>query len=267
MRKQDWKERFGGAALVTGASGGLGETFARKLAEKGLDLVLVARRKEELERVAQEIRATHGVRVETIGQDLSQSDAAEKVGAVTDKLNIRIGLLINNAGFGTYGSFAELDPQKESMMVDLNCRAPVTFTSKYLPAMKKRGKGALVFLASIAAYQPTPFFATYGATKAFNLLFGEALWAELRGTGVQVVSLSPGYTKTKFQVNAGYGGTGPFGIWSTPEEVVDQCLRKLGKVPSTIPGFLNRILVGSIRFTPRNVAALVSYWISKPKHA
>ncbi|EQA45046.1 KR domain protein [Leptospira broomii serovar Hurstbridge str. 5399] len=265
MNKQNWKDRFGGAALITGASGGLGETFARRIAAKGLDLVLVARRKEELERVAKELRSNYGIRVETIAQDLSAEDAAEKVSMLTDQLRIPIGLLINNAGFGTYGYFEELDSNYETKMVNLNCRTPVAFTGKFLPAMKKRGKGGLVFLASIAAYQPTPFFATYGATKAFNLLFGEALWAELRGTGVQVISLSPGYTKTKFQENAGYNGTGPFGIWSTPEEVVDRCLSKLGDGPSTIPGFLNRLLVQSIRFTPRNVAALASYAISKPR--
>ncbi|PJZ68343.1 oxidoreductase [Leptospira perolatii] len=264
MKQKNWQDRFGGAALITGASTGLGETFADRLGAKGMDLVLVARRKPELEMVAEAIRKKYGVKVETLVQDLKEADSADQILAKVKGLGISIGLLVNNAGFGTYGRFDELAPYSEAEMVDVNCRAPVALTSRFLPDMVSRKKGGIIFLASVAAYQPTPFFATYGATKGFNLLFGEALWAELRGTGVEVISLSPGYTKTSFQERAGVHSPNAIAGWSKPEDVVDKCLDKLGKTPSTIPGFLNQLVAQSMRITPRPLAALIAYGVSKP---
>ena len=146
----------------------------------------------------------------------------------------------------------------------LNCVAPVDMSHEFLGPMVAKGKGGIIFLGSVAAYQPTPFFATYGASKAFNLLLGEALWAELKDKGVSVLSLSPGYTKTHFQ-EAAEVDLNPPGGYKTPDEVVSLALRKLGKKPSVIPGKRNRFMAFSIRFTPRAMAAKIAGGISKPK--
>jgi len=263
MGKRDLQKRYDGAALVTGASSGLGETFARRLAEEGLDLVLVARSKDKLENFAKELSEKYGVRAHAVAADLSETDAPERVKNAVDALGVEVGVLVNNAGYGSHGLFDTLDLENETRMVDLNCRAPVALTGKFLPGMLQRGRGALIFLSSIASYQPTPWFATYGASKAFNLLFGEALWAELKPRGVDVIALSPGYTRSEFQKKAEVKNKA-VGGWSTPEAVVDRCLNKLGKKPSTIPGFRNWLLAWSIRFTPRRMAATVAYEIGKP---
>ena len=265
MGKLKLKERFGGAALITGASGGLGETFARQIAADGMDVVLVARRKDKLETLAAELRDGYGVRVEVIGQDLTAADCAPRIKEAVKAKGLEIGLLVNNAGYGSHGRIDALDKDTEIRMVDLNCRTPVALTCEFVPDMVAKKKGGLIFLASIGAYQPTPFFATYGATKAFNLLFGEALWAELKPQGIDVIALSPGYTRTNFQENASVTSK-PLGGWSKPEDVVGRCLRKLGRKPSTIPGFRNWFLAWSIRFTPRRMAANLAYSLSKPAH-
>ena len=149
-------------------------------------------------------------------------------------------------------------------MTMLNCVAPVDLSHAYLGAMIERKHGGIIFLGSVAAYQPTPYFATYGATKAFNLLLAEALWAELEGTGVTAMALSPGYTKTKFQETADVELKPPGGF-KTADEVVSLALRKLGKTLSVIPGKRNNLTAWSIRFTPRAMAARVARAISKPR--
>ena len=148
-------------------------------------------------------------------------------------------------------------------MIDVNCRASVSLTHVLLPAMVKKQKGAIVFLSSVAAYQPTPYFATYGATKAFNLFFAESLWAEYKTKGIDVLAVSPGYTRTEFHQN-GNVTSKPITGWQTPEQVVDRCFKKLGKKPSTISGFMNYLLAFSIRFTPRRLAAFFSGRINRP---
>lgn len=259
------KERYGGAALVTGASSGIGESFARRLAGEGMDLVLVARRAERLQALAAELESKHGVAVHSFPVDLTRPDCAEALDSELTGRGIEVGMLINNAGFGTYGLFHDLDPTPELQMVDLNCRAPVALTARLAPAMVERKRGAIVFLSSFGGYQPTPFFATYGATKAFNLMFGEALWAELAPLGVDVIVLSPGFTSTDFQRTAGVVDPKPPTGWSTPEEVVDVCLGKLGRTPSVVPGGKNRLAIWSVRLMPRKMAAKFSYSFSAPK--
>ncbi|MBX7057876.1 MAG: SDR family oxidoreductase [Leptospirales bacterium] len=264
---QNWKERFGGAALITGASGGLGEEFARQLAARRMDLILVARREDRLSALAQQLQSEAGVDVRIIAADLSAPGAAEKVQSQVQSMGLKVGLLVNNAGYGTYGLFHEIEGSKEANMVALNCSLPVELTHLFVNDMVARKKGGIVFLSSNGAYQPCPFFATYGATKAFNLMLGEALWAELRPFGIDVIALSPGYTRTDFQNVAGNAGQKPMGGWSEPRDVVAQCLNKLGKAPSTIPGLMNYFLAASVRSTPRRVMAMMSYNISKPKKA
>lgn len=259
----NWKERYGGAALITGASAGLGAEFARQLATKGMDLVLVARRREALESLSKQLSDTYKVKVTVIAQDLQALDCADRIRQETDRAGVTVGLLVNNAGFGSHGFFHELDHANEARMVDVNCRAPVALSGKYIPDMVQRRKGAVIFLASVAAYQPDPYFAVYGATKTFALMMGEALWAELRPFGVDVIALSPGYTRTEFQETAAVKAK-PLAGWKNADEVVRRALNKLGKKPSTIPGFRNWFLAWNIRFTPRRLAAMISKGVNKP---
>ena len=255
-------QKYQGAALITGASGGLGAEFARQIAAGGMNLILVARSRDKMETLATELRERHGVQVQVIAQDLSALDAAQKIQSAVASMGWNVGLLVNNAGFGSHGRFQNLDVNGELRMVDLNCRTPVALTAAFIPQMIERRNGGVIFLASIGAYQPTPFFATYGATKAFNLMLGEALWAELRDYNVDVIALSPGYTRTEFQQVAGVQNK-PVTGWSDPRDVVERCLNKLGRKPSTIPGFMNWLLAWSIRFTPRRMAARAAYMLSK----
>lgn len=185
-------------ALITGASAGIGEEFARQLARRGSDLILVARRKDRLEKLAEEVPTTAHV----IECDLG-SEAAKLPDKVA-KLGVDVDLLINNAGFGTRGRFLELDPEREAEIVRVNCEAIVTLTHAFLPAMVERRRGGLITVASTAGMQPLPYETTYGANKAFAISFMEALSMELRGTGVRCLVVNPGPVKTEWQQVAGY---------------------------------------------------------------
>lgn len=257
-----FRDRFGGAALVTGASAGIGAAFAPALAQKGMDLILVARRGDRLQSLAAEISRAHGVRAEVVALDLLQPGATAALVRAVETTGLEVGLLVCSAGFGTYGPFEDLPPETEARMVDLNCRVVVEHCHAFIPAMVRRRRGGVILLASIGAYQPCPYWATYGATKAFNLMLGEALWAELRPHGVDVLALSPGYTTTEFQEVAGID----FGIGrkSTAADVVPLALRALGRKPSTVYGLGNRVMVFGSRLAPRRVAAAVSARMSHP---
>ncbi len=184
-----WSKRFGGAALVTGAASGIGEAFAWALAARGMDLVLVDIAHERMVDLADAIEAKHGVRAVPVVADLARPDCAEVVREGVDAAGLTVGLLVNNAGFGLFGPFTELDPADQAAMIDVNCRAPLSLARMFAPDMKDRGCGGIIFTASTAAYQPTPCMATYAATKVFDLFLGEALYAEpgrawRRGVGV-----------------------------------------------------------------------------------
>jgi uncharacterized protein len=184
--------------LITGASAGIGEEFAKQLAARGYDLILVARRKDRLEQLAEQLPTkTHAIEC-----DLG-SDAAKLPGKVA-KLGVDVDLLVNNAGFGLRGRFLELDPEREAEMVRVNCEAVVILTHAFLPGMVERGRGGVITVASTAGMQPLPYEETYGASKAFAISFMEALWMELRGTGVKVTVVNPGPVKTEWQGVAGY---------------------------------------------------------------
>jgi uncharacterized protein len=256
---------FGGAALITGASAGIGAAFARALAARKMDLVLVARRREQLEALARELEAAHGVRAHVIAQDLGLPGAAQAVQRELEQLGVEVGLLVNNAGFGTHGPFEAQDRAREAAMVDLNCRLPVELTHLVLPPMLRRGKGGLIFVASTAAYQPTPYFAVYGATKAFDLMLAEALWAELRPRGIAVLGLSPGYTETEFQMVAGTTGGPGSGSPASPAEVVETALRALGRAPSVVDGVGNFVLANAARAVPRAVVAGLAARVNRPR--
>jgi len=239
-------------ALVTGASSGIGAAFARRLARDGRDLILVARSLDRLEELAKELRERHGHAVTVIAADLTQPSDLSKVEerVVSDPA---LDLLVNNAGFGTIGRFVTLDPDREEEEVRLNVIALQRLTRAALPGMVERKRGAIINVSSMAGLQPGPCNATYAATKAFVNSFTEALHEELRGTGVQVQALCPGFTRTEFQQRAGVNTSDlPSFAWMSAEAVVDASLSALGRGDVVlVPGFGNRVLATVAVNAPR----------------
>jgi hypothetical protein len=247
------RERYGDWALVTGASAGIGAAFARALAREGVSCVLTARREDRLRELAAELESRHGVKTRVVATDLATPGGAEEL--LRGAADLEIAILVNNAGVGGAGRFDKLDPAWLRRMVELNCAAPVVLTRALVPAMVERRRGAVVFVGSVAGSQPLPFHSLYSATKSFDNLLGEALWAELRGTGVDCLSLLPGPTETDFQSIAKelpHPG-------EQPEQVVENALAALGRQPSVISGWLNWLRANSaVRLTPRSVLALAA---------
>jgi short-subunit dehydrogenase len=192
----------GSTALVTGASSGLGEEFARELARRHANLVLSARSREKLERLAADLARVNGIRADVVVQDLAEPDGALALARELKARGIEIDHLINNAGFGTAGRFETMDVEREARMVRVNSEAVVVLTRSLLRGMLERRRGGVLNVASTAGHQPTPFMTTYGATKAFVLSFTLALAEELRGTGVRALALCPGPVPTGFQAAA-----------------------------------------------------------------
>jgi hypothetical protein len=192
------------AALVTGASAGIGSEIAKLLAARGHNLVLVARRKERLVALADELTEQHGVRAETIACDLGKPAPRGKLPGQIDEFGLDVEILVNNAGFATGGAFHEADPERELEQVRVLVEAPVALTSMFVPAMVERGRGAILNVASTAGMQPMPYSAGYSAAKAYVLTFSEALHQELRGHGVTVTALAPGPVETDFWQIAGW---------------------------------------------------------------
>jgi uncharacterized protein len=186
-------------ALVTGASAGIGAEFAKQLSARGYEVILVARRAERLEQLASELNGP----AHAVPCDLA-NDAGSLPGKV-EALGLQVDLLVNNAGFGTHGRFAEIDPARDVEQVRLNCEAVVALTHAFLPGMLERRRGGVITVASTAGMQPLPYEATYSASKAFARAFSDALSAELRGTGVRAMSVNPGPVPTEWQQVAGYG--------------------------------------------------------------
>ena len=249
-----WSERFGGAALVTGAASGIGEAFARALAARSMDLVLVDFDRDRLLALTSALETEHRIRAVGVVADLALPGAVQVVRAGVESADLSIGLLINNAGYGVFGPFTEQCPSEQAGMVDVNCRAPVTLTREFAPDMVARRRGGIVFVSSTAAYQPTPHFAVYAATKVFDLFLAEALWAELTRHGIEVIGLSPGHTRpTRFQERSGDPMTEPPGGVASPEEVVATALSALGRKPSVIHGLRNAALAVLIRALPTTV--------------
>ena len=244
-------QRYPGAAVVTGASAGIGESFANLLAKEGFPLVLVARRKVRLDALAERIRADHKVDVWVLSLDLTSAGAAAALRSFTDEQGIVVGMVVNNAGFGSFGRHDTVETAHYSKMVDLNCRVPTEITDVYLKDMLERKSGAVIFVASTAAYQAVPYMSAYAATKAYNLILAEGLAQEYRGTGVDVLAVSPGFTETEFADAASVDARAPGPLVGYPDGVVRQALRALGKRPSTIHGWLNWILNSTSRLFPR----------------
>jgi len=190
-------------ALVTGASSGLGEEFARQLAHRGCNLVLTGRSREKLETLASDLARINGVATRVVTADLAQPGGAEQLALIVDDLGVVIDHLVNNAGYGAAGSFAESDPARQSGMVRVNVESVVCLSRHFLPGMVRRNRGGIINIGSTAAYQPTPYMATYGATKAFVVSFSAALASEVEQTDVRVLACCPGFVPTGFQSAAG----------------------------------------------------------------
>ncbi len=250
-------------ALITGSSGGIGEEFARQLAARQVNLVLVARRADKLEELRRALlELSPGLRVDVVSADLSVPGSAADLSSKVSALGHRIDILINNAGIGLHGDFVDQEAEPNAAQIQLNCGTLVELTALFMPAMVKAGRGLVINVASTAAFQPTPGMAVYGASKAFVLSFTEALWQEAKGTGVRVLTLCPGATETEF-----FARTGDEFLTSgrqTPKQVVDTALRAVnGSTPTVVSGLKNVVLASAYRYTPRRMMLAVSQQIMK----
>ncbi|MEH3143227.1 MAG: SDR family oxidoreductase [Mycobacterium kyogaense] len=245
-------------ALITGASGGIGEEFAVQLAARGADLILVARRADRLEQLSQRLTERHpGIVVDIVTADLARPGSGAELAARVGELDRRVDVLINNAGIGLHGAFHTQEPDANAGAVQLNCGTLVDLTARFLPAMAERRHGVVINVASTAAFQPTPGMAVYGATKAFVLSFTEALWQENRKTGVRVLALCPGATETEFFDRT--GETFMTDGRQSATEVVDTALAALDKsTPTVVSGLKNAILASGYRVAPRKLLLAVS---------
>lgn len=244
--------------VVTGASSGIGAAFARELARRGADLVLVARRLDRLESLAAELEKAHGIRATPIGLDLAQPAAGRALKERTDALGLSITGVINNAGFGTDGPFHNEDAESLAREIAVDITTLVDISRAYIEPLRAAGTGILVNLASVAAHQPMSGMAVYSASKAFVLNFTEALWHESRATGLRVLALSPGLTSTEF-FDALDGGAYN-GNYQTPEQVVETALTALdrGRRPSVVSGRTNSLMTVAPRFFSRKRTVLIA---------
>jgi hypothetical protein len=232
-------------------------------------LVVTARRRDRLERLAAELRQAHGVAVEICLADLSKPEGVDELTASVERAGLEVELLVNNAGFGSYGAFHELDLGRELAMIDLNVRALVALTGWALPAMCQRGRGAIVHVASTTSFQPVPYMAVYGASKAFVLSFSEAVAHECRGKGVRVLAVCPGHTPTEFQQVSGAHRRPARTSAQSPAEVVLEALRALEQAHDdvVVTGLPNKLTTQLPRLLPRGLLARVIERAFRPQSA
>jgi short-subunit dehydrogenase len=244
-------------ALITGASSGIGADIARSLARRGHGTVLVARRTERLEQLADELRTEHGVRAETLGCDLADATARDRLAGQIEELGLTVEVLVNNAGFGSGGLFQRLDQERELEMVRLNIETVVALCGRYVPQMVERDRGAVLNVASTAAFQPLPRQATYSASKAFVLAFTDALHADLMGTGVTATSLCPGPVKTEFADTAGIAEEAsglPELFWTDSGDVAEEAVKALERGKRVVvPGKFNQATAFGGQHAPRGL--------------
>ena len=245
-------------ALITGASYGIGATFARELAGRKTDLILVARSEDKLQQLATELQEQHGIKAEAIAQDLTEPAAGTKLFESVTQKGSTVDLLINNAGFGDYGIFVDRDLQRQLDMVQLNIKVLVELTYLFLNQMRERSSGSIINVSSIGGFQPIPYMSVYAASKAFVLSFTEALRAENQNTGVTFQALCPGPTESNFFENAKF----PQSVsatssqnYASSEEVVRDSLDALEKNQSNVVtgSFINQVIVNLPRFLPREL--------------
>jgi short-subunit dehydrogenase len=248
-------------ALVTGASAGLGEQFAHLFAEDGHDVVLVARRADRLEALAEQLRKGHDVKAHVIAADLTDPAAPQRLFDEVGQRGLQVEFLVNNAGFGSNGAFLDLDVAREAEMIEVNCTALLQLTHLFARPMRERKSGRILNVASTAAFQPGPYMATYYATKAFVVSFSEALAHELRGSGVTVTCHCPGATHTEFGAKAGNDKSLLFkrsGVAEAPEVARHAYRAMMRGETLAVHGVLNRIAMESVRFSPRFLVRTVA---------
>lgn len=244
--------------LITGASSGIGAAFARKLARRGRNLLLVARSEDKLIALCNEVGRVSGIRAQYVVMDLTEADAPARLLAETQKRELLVDMLVNNAGFGSMGDFNRLDLNNELEIIDLNVKSLVELTHRFLGPMRDNRQGTIINVASTAAFQAVPFMATYAATKAFVLSFSEAIAEENRTHGIHVMALCPGVTDTNF-FEASNIDRPPMRTVQTPDEVVDAALRGLPRKKSVVvSGWTNWFMVEAERFVPRGLVTRVA---------
>jgi uncharacterized protein len=252
--------------LITGASSGIGEVFARKLAARGRNVLLVARSEDKLIMLCNELGRSNSIRAQHVTMDLSQPESPARLFEEAEKRGLTIDMLINNAGFGSFGDFSKLELKRELNMIDLNVRSLVDLTYRFLVPMRQRKQGAIINVASTAGFQAVPFMATYAATKAFVLSFSEALWEENRPHGIKVMALCPGVTETNF-FEAARGQKPPARVAQTPEDVVETALRGLARGKShIISGWSNRAMMEAERLAPRDLVTRMAGRMMRGKY-
>ncbi len=240
-----FRKRYGPWALVTGASSGMGASFAKQLAEKGLNVVLVARREDRLRALSEALERSASVQTRVVSADLSRDDFIPSIAEATDGLEI--GLLVNNAGLGVTGEFLANDLGAELGMLHLNCRAPVLLSHHFGRMMRDRLRGGIIFLSSIVAFAGNAVWSNYAATKGHNLLFAEGLAAELRRDGIHVLALCPGFARTEFMRLTPFGRV----MSMDANAVVKVALRSLRRKRRVTAGLINKAIVFSTRLQPR----------------
>lgn len=255
----------GRTALITGASTGIGAGFARELAARGMQLILVARNETAMTALADELQREFGTRTLVVLADLSQEAAVSRIVAAVAEQGLTVDLLINNAGFMTYGPFEKIDPAKDHAEVMVNITALVGLTHAFLPAMLERQSGGVINVASIAGFQPIPYLTVYAATKAFVISFSVALREECRGRNVRVLGLCPGTTTTELFDRAA-AKPAAVGTPRTVQQVVTTALRGLDRKQSlVVDGFKNMLLTHGPRMIPRWFAARCAWQAVRPK--
>jgi short-subunit dehydrogenase len=253
-------------ALITGASAGLGLEYARLFAADKHDLVLVARRKDRLDALAAELAAAHGVKVHVVAADLMEPAAAQQIVDAVAALGVEVEYLVNNAGFGTNGTFWELDAAKERGMIEVNITALVVLTRAFLPGMVQRKRGRVLNIGSTAGFQPGPYMAGYYASKAFVNSFTEGLAYELRGTGVTATVSCPGATATEFALVAGNENSKLFkmGAMTAAEVAADGYRAMMAGSPMVVHGLKNKFSAWSVRLSPRALVTAIAASLNKP---
>lgn len=245
-----FRDRYGPWALVAGASAGLGEAFAQALAARGLSLLLLARRREALERVAGALRAAHGVEVRVAAADLGRDDVLRTVAELAG--DREVGLLVYNAAHSVIGPFLDRPLEEQLRVVDVNCRGPLLLAHALGGPMARRGRGGIVLMSSLSGSQGNPWLASYAASKAFGLVLAEGLWAELRGRGVDVLACRAGATRTPGLAASRPKRSVPM---QSPDEVAARALAALGRGPTAVSGGLNRLAAFAFgRLLPRRTS-------------
>ena len=254
--------------LITGASSGIGEALARRIARDNRHLALVARRTDRLEALSRELQGRHPIQVHVVPQDLIRPGAPRELVAEVERRGLTVDWLVNNAGFGTVGRFDQIPVERELEEIRLNVETLVELTGRCLPGMVARGHGTVMNIASLGGFSPGPYMATYAATKAFVLSFTEAIAAEMRGTGVNILCVCPGFTRTEFQDKAVVDTSGvPSFAWMSADAVADEAVRAVGRGPVLVNGMMNSVMATMIRFVPRQLTNRLVASFLRPKEA